>query len=128
MTSSGGMMVHLFALAVSALLLQGFLQFGAGQGLAVTNDVLRADAELVAQQFGVFEGAADLASNLGGRGRGGRGGSSNLGEYVELSSVQGRHSLTGAGLHPVQQHFIWLVSKTSSHNIHIDRVLPLIHC
>jgi hypothetical protein len=79
-------LLHLFVLA--GLLLQGPLQFAAGQGLAVTNDVLSADAELVAQQFGIFEGAAELASNLGGRGRGGRGGSSNLGECVLVEDIE----------------------------------------
>jgi hypothetical protein len=78
--------LHLFVLAALVLLLQGPLQFAAGQGLAVTNDVLSADAELVAQQFSIFEGAAELAVNLGGRGRGGRGSSSNLGECARPRS------------------------------------------
>jgi hypothetical protein len=57
--------------------------FAAGQGLSVSPEALSADAELVAQQFALFEGAAELATNLGGRGRGGRGGSSNLGKLAQ---------------------------------------------
>lgn len=81
---------RLHSAAVAALLLLLLLlldqqQFAAGQGLAVSPEALSADAELVAQQFAVFEGAAELATNLGGRGRGGRGGTSNLGECAKGS-------------------------------------------
>uniref|UniRef100_A0A383VSA6 Uncharacterized protein n=1 Tax=Tetradesmus obliquus TaxID=3088 RepID=A0A383VSA6_TETOB len=67
------------AVLLLLLLLLDQHRFAAGQGLAVSPEALSADAELVAQQFAVFEGAAELATNLGGRGRGGRGSTSNLG-------------------------------------------------
>jgi hypothetical protein len=92
MTSSGRMLLSvLMHLTVLTALLQASLQFAAGQGLAVTNDVLSADAELVAQQFASFENAAELAYNIGGRGRGGRGGTSNLGELAAATAELQQH-------------------------------------
>uniref|UniRef100_A0A383VW72 Peptidase C1A papain C-terminal domain-containing protein n=1 Tax=Tetradesmus obliquus TaxID=3088 RepID=A0A383VW72_TETOB len=61
------------------------MRLAAGQGLSVSADNLGAGAEATASEFEQFESALVLATT-GGRGRGSRGGSSNIGGFANARS------------------------------------------